>query len=59
MTLPKDPFILLSVVNTQLRDHYPSLEELAAAYMVDVETLTSRLAAINYHYDPVKNQFIG
>lgn len=57
MTLPKDPFVLLSVINTQLRDHYPSLEELAAAYMVDVQTLTDQLAAINYHYDPEKNQF--
>ena len=26
-TLPKDPVMLLSFVNTQLRDHYPSLEE--------------------------------
>lgn len=59
MTLPKDPVILLSVVNTQLRDHYPSLEELAAAYMVDVQTLTRKLAAINYHYDQTKNQFVG
>lgn len=58
MTLPKDPVILLSVVNTQLRDHYPSLEELAAAYMVDVQTLTSQLAAIHYHYDQTKNQFV-
>jgi len=35
MNLPKDPVMLLSVVNTQLRDNYPSLSELAAAYMVD------------------------
>ena len=33
MNLPKDPVMLLSVVNTQLRDHYPTLTELAAAYM--------------------------
>ena len=32
-TLPKDPVMaLLSFVNTQLRDHYPSLEEFAAIY---------------------------
>ena len=33
MSLPKDPVMLLSVVNTQLRDIYPSLEELAKAHM--------------------------
>ena len=38
MNLPKDPVMLLSVVNTQLRDHYPTLTELAAAYMTDLET---------------------
>ncbi|MBP9575009.1 MAG: DUF4250 domain-containing protein, partial [Agathobacter sp.] len=27
MNLPKDPVMLLSVVNTQLRDHYPTLTE--------------------------------
>lgn len=30
--LPKDPMILLSVVNTKLRDEFPSLEELCAAW---------------------------
>ena len=29
--LPEDPVILLSVVNTRLRDQYASLEELCAA----------------------------
>ena len=33
MNLPKDPVMLLSFVNTQLRDNYSNLEELAAAYM--------------------------
>ena len=28
MSLPKDPFILLSFVNTKLRDEFPSLEKL-------------------------------
>ena len=34
MKLPKDPVMLLSVVNTELRDHYPSLAELVKAYGV-------------------------
>ena len=52
-TLPKDPVMLLSFVNTQLRDHYPSLEEFAAIYQVD-----TALKNIDYEYDPATNQFI-
>ena len=37
-TLPKDPVMLLSFVNTQLRDHYPSLEEFAAIYQLIPQT---------------------
>ena len=58
MNLPKDPVMLLSVVNTQLRDHYASLAEMAAAYMVDADEIIAKLDAINYHYDEKQNQFI-
>lgn len=58
MDLPKDPVMLLSVVNTQLRDHYPTLDELASAYMVEKQDLIDRLASINYTYDADQNQFI-
>lgn len=57
MNLPKDPAMLLSVVNTQLRDNYPSLQELAAAYLVSEQELVEKLAQINYVYDPGQNQF--
>lgn len=57
-TLPKDPVMLLSFVNTQLRDHYPSLEEFAAAYQVDAADIISALKNIDYAYDPATNQFI-
>lgn len=58
MNLPKDPVMLLSVINTQLRDNYPSLDELASAYMIDAQTLIDQLNAINYSYDATQNQFI-
>ena len=58
MNMPKDPVMLLSFVNTQLRDHYSSLDELAAAYMVDVEEMKEQLAAINYVYQEERNQFV-
>ena len=54
-TPPKDP---LSFVNTQLRDHYPSLEEFAATYQIDAAEVISALKNIDYEYDPATNQFI-
>lgn len=57
MNLPKDPVILLSVVNTKLRDQYPSLAELAAAYMIPSREIEEKLAHIGYHYDDVQNRF--
>ena len=41
--IPKDPMILLSYVNTQLRDFYPSLEALAEGLEVDQEDLVKKL----------------
>lgn len=57
MSLPKDPVMLLSVVNTKLRDYYPSLEELAKAEGVTVEEIVKTLAVINYVYEEGSNQF--
>ncbi|WP_455194641.1 DUF4250 domain-containing protein [Eubacterium ramulus] len=57
MILPKDPIMLLSVVNTELRDRYPSLEELAKAYGVTEQEITDQLALIKYEYQPETNQF--
>ena len=58
MTLPKDPAILLSCVNTKLRDEYPSLSELCAALDADRAELESALAGLGYNYSPSRNQFI-
>ena len=55
--LPKDPVMLLSFVNTQLRDQDTSLEELCARYQVDKKELEKKLSGIGYHYDCEKNQF--
>ena len=58
MSLPKDPVMLLSVVNTKLRDVYPNLEELTKAEDITKEELETKLKMINYHYDESRNQFI-
>lgn len=56
--IPRDPVILLSFLNTKLRDYYPSLEALCDDYEQDVSELTKKIAAIGYAYDSEKNQFL-
>ncbi|MBR3502948.1 MAG: DUF4250 domain-containing protein [Clostridia bacterium] len=56
--LPNDPNILLSLVNTRLRDEYASLSELCAALDEDEDALAARLAAAGWRYDREANQFV-
>lgn len=56
--MPKDPVILMSYVNTELRDHYKTLDDFCAAEGADKEELIEKLKAINYTYDPSVNQFV-
>lgn len=58
MPIPKDPAILLSYVNTQLRDFYPSLEEFGKTLGVDTEEVKRTLAGIDYKYDSTVNRFV-
>lgn len=55
--LPQDPFILLSFVNTRLRDGENDLDELCVALGVSREELERTLAEIGYRYDAEKNSF--
>ena len=56
--LPQDPYILLSYVNTKLRDEYTGLEDLCDALDIDREELVRKLEGVNYRYSPERNQFI-
>ena len=56
--LPQDPNILLSYVNTKLRDEYPSLTALCEDLGADQSSLCRTFAGLDYRYDPVYNQFI-
>ena len=56
--LPKDPVMLLSFTNTQLRDFYPNLSEFCKAFMVDETEIVQTLKGIDYEYDTTRNQFI-
>lgn len=57
MNLPKDPIMLLSVVNTQLRDYYSSLTKLCEAADVEASEIVEKLAAVGYTYNEELNQF--
>lgn len=47
----------VSYVNTQLRDHYDSLEEMCDALDVDVSTVVDVLSGIGYTYEADQNCF--
>ena len=56
--LPRDPMLLLSVVNTKLRDYYHSLDTLCDDMNVDKEEIISALKLIDYAYDSDRQQFV-
>lgn len=58
MELPKDPAMLLSIVNMQLRDKEPSLAMLAGKFQTSEDEIKTKLATIGYEYDPEVNQFV-
>ena len=56
--LPNDPMILLSYVNTKLRDDYPSLDALCDDLNADMEEIEKKLKAIDYAYNAELNRFV-
>ena len=57
MQMPQDPIILLSYVNTLLRDKYPTLEALCDDLNSNADEIKSKLESINYIYDVQLNKF--
>ena len=57
MTCPSDPVMLLSYINTQLRDHYESLAALCEDLDLSEAALKETLAAIGYEYNREQNRF--
>ncbi|OON88082.1 DUF4250 domain-containing protein [Oribacterium sp. C9] len=57
MSIPKDPYMLMSYINTQLRDNYDSLDSLCAALDLDRSSLEKTLASVDLHYNSSLNQF--
>ena len=56
--LPKDPMLLLSVVNTKLRDFYPDLDAFCEDMHVEKEVIINTLKGIDYEYDESRHQFV-
>ena len=56
--LPNDPMILLSYINTKLRDYYSTLDLLCDDLNVNREELEQKLSAVDYRYDTKLNRFI-
>lgn len=56
-SIPSDPMMLLSYVNTQLRDFYPTLDDMCAALSLSKAEITARLAEAGFEYSKENNKF--
>ncbi len=56
--IPNDPAILLSFINTKLRDVYGSLDEMCFDMELDRQDIEKKLLSIGYKYKEERNQFI-
>ena len=58
LNLPTDPMILLSFINTKLRDFYPSLDALCEDAEISREEIIKKLSVIDYTYNAELNKFV-
>lgn len=58
MKLPNDPVMLLSVVNTALRDKYSSFDDMAASENFNKQSVEGKLKMIGYDYNALQNRFV-
>lgn len=55
--LPKDPIMLLSVINMKLRDQYASLDALCEDMDIQKADVVAALEEVGYMYDEKQNRF--
>ena len=58
--IPKDPVMLLSYINTQLRDNYGNLDALAEGLDIgkaELDEIVAKLEKIGYSYNKENNKF--
>ena len=51
MILPKDPVMLLSLINTKLRDFNSSLDDFCKENNLNEDEIKKKLEMIDYHYE--------
>ena len=56
--LPKDPNMLLSILNMKLRDYYRNLDALCDDMDEDNQKLIDVMAKAGYQYDEARNAFV-
>lgn len=56
--LPKDPVMMLSVVNTKMRDDYHTLDDLCKDMGIEKADIINKLRTIGYEYDEGRRQFV-
>ncbi|WP_029322734.1 DUF4250 domain-containing protein [Butyrivibrio sp. AE3004] len=59
--IPKNPVMLLSYINTQLRDNYKNLDELKDGLDIgsqEFDEIVKKLEGIGYAYNKEQNKFI-
>lgn len=52
-----DPHMLVGLVNTELRNHAESLDDLCKTHGLDETTLVERLKSAGYDYMPEQKRF--
>ncbi len=52
-----DPHLLVGLVNTELRNHCESLEDLVKTHGLEHDSLVEKLQSASYEYRPGQNQF--
>lgn len=57
MELPNDPMMLMSVINTKLRDEYSTLDALCEDMQISREEVVKKLAEAGFEYNPAANKF--
>ena len=55
--LQMDPHLLVGLVNTELRNHCDSLEDLVKTHNLEPAELLGKLARADYIYQQEQNQF--
>lgn len=55
--IPNDPMMLLSFINTKLRDEYSSFQTLCYELELDSSEITDKLSQIDYTYHEDLNRF--